>query len=167
MYQIWVSSELEYYDVWIYLSHDFKRRFNSMKRLGELITFPGIAISDFLFHIPKEERKNNSEEPMKILLLIQRMKNPGQSEKSILFIDLKKRSNVFAWMNCRKTLSLFWRGILSSNSRLHIHPVIVFILLYCYFKYNCLDAAEAPCFNNLFNNHDNNCHSFYQHILNF
>ena len=42
---------------------DFKRRFNSMKRLGELIHFPGIPLSDFLFHMPKKEIKNSGEQP--------------------------------------------------------------------------------------------------------
>ena len=91
-------------------AHDFKRRFNSMKRLGELITFPGIAISDFLFHIPKEE-KNNVEQIGKNLTVDTENGEIGDNQKNPnVFIDLKKRSNVFAWMNCRKTLRSFGEG---------------------------------------------------------
>ena len=92
-------------------AHDFKRRFNSMKRLGELITFPGLAISDFLFHTPKEERKNNSEESDENLTADSKNEELGPNQKNPnVFIDLKKRSNVFAWMNCRKTLRSFGEG---------------------------------------------------------
>ena len=71
-------------------AYDFKRRFNSMKRLGELITFPGIAISDFLFHIPKEERKNNREESDENLTAVSENEEPRPNQKNpYLFIDLK------------------------------------------------------------------------------
>ena len=110
-------------------AHDFKRRFNSMKRLGELITFPGLAISDFLFHIPKEERKNSSEEPDENLTANTENEEPGPNQKnSYVFFDLKKRSNVFAWMNCRKTLRSFGEGFY-----LRIQGYTSTLLLYSFF----------------------------------
>ena len=91
-------------------AYDFKRRFNSMKKLGALITFPGVAIRDFLFHIPKEE-KNNDEQIGKNLTVDAENGEIGDNQKNPnVFIDLKKRSNVFAWMNCRKTLRSFGEG---------------------------------------------------------
>ena len=91
-------------------AYDFKRRFNSMKKLGALITFPGVTISDFLFHIPKEE-KNNDEQIGKNLTVDAENGEIGDNQKNPnVFIDLKKRSNVFAWMNCRKTLRSFGEG---------------------------------------------------------
>ena len=110
-------------------AYDFKRRFNSMKRLGELITFPGIAISDFLFHIPKQERKNISEEPDENLTAntVNEELGPNQKNPNV-FIDLKKRSNVFAWMNCRKTLRSFGEGFY-----LRIQGYTSTLLLYSFF----------------------------------
>ena len=91
-------------------AYDFKRRFNSMKKLGALITFTGVTISDFLFHIPKEE-KNNDEQIGKNLTVDAENGEIGDNQKNPnVFIDLKKRSNVFAWMNCRKTLRSFGEG---------------------------------------------------------
>ena len=91
-------------------AYDFKRRFNSMKKLGALITFPGVTISDFLFHIPKEEN-NNDEQIGKNLTVDAENGQIGDNQKNPnVFIDLKKRSNVFAWMNCRKTLRSFGEG---------------------------------------------------------
>ena len=91
-------------------AYDFKRRFNSMKKLGELITFPGVAIRDFLFHIPKEE-KNNDKQIGKNRTVDAESGEIGADQKNPnVFIDLKKRSNVFAWMNCRKTLRSFGEG---------------------------------------------------------
>ena len=81
-----------------------------MKKLGALITLPGVAISDFLFHIPKEE-KNNNEQIGKNLTVDAENGEIGDNQKNPnVFIDLKKRSNVFAWMNCRKTLRSFGEG---------------------------------------------------------
>ena len=91
-------------------AYDFKRRFNSMKKLGALITFPGVSIRDFLFHIPKEE-KNNDEQIGKNLTVDAENGEIDDNQKNPnVFIDLKKRSNVFAWMNCRKTLRSFGEG---------------------------------------------------------
>ena len=91
-------------------AYDFKRRFNSMKKLGELITFPGVPISDFLFHIPKEG-KNNHEQNSENLHSVYKNEEIADNQKNPnIFIDLKKRSNVFAWMNCRKTLRSFGEG---------------------------------------------------------
>ena len=91
-------------------AYDFKRRFNSMKKLGELITFPGVPISDFLFHIPKEG-KNNHEQNSENLHSVYKNEEIADNQKTPnIFIDLKKRSNVFAWMNCRKTLRSFGEG---------------------------------------------------------
>ena len=100
-----------------------------MKRLGELITFPGLAISDFLFHIPKEERKNSSEEPDENLTANTENEEPGLNQKNpYVFFDLKKRSNVFAWMNCRKTLRSFGEGFY-----LRIQGYTSTLLLYSFF----------------------------------
>ena len=91
-------------------AYDFKRRFNSMKKLGELITYPGVPISDFLFHIPKEG-KNNHEQNSESLHSVYKNEEIADNQKTPnIFIDLKKRSNVFAWMNCRKTLRSFGEG---------------------------------------------------------
>ena len=110
-------------------AYDFKRRFNSMKKLGELITFPGVPISDFLFHIPKDEKKNNQEKSDEILASVNGDEDSSDNYKSPnVFIDLKSRSNVFAWMNCRKTLRSFGEGFY-----LRIQGYTSTLLLYSFF----------------------------------
>jgi hypothetical protein len=105
---------------------DFKRRFNAMNRLGELINFPGIPTSEFLFHIPKKEIKKNGEEPDENLSAD--IENDEPHKNSYIFIDLKKRSNVFAWMNCRKTLRSFGEGFY-----LRIQGYTSILLMYSFF----------------------------------
>ena len=110
-------------------AYDFKRRFNSMKKLGELITFPGVPISDFLFHIPKDEKNNNQEKSDEILASVNGDEDSSDNYKSPnVFIDLKSRSNVFAWMNCRKTLRSFGEGFY-----LRIQGYTSTLLMYSFF----------------------------------
>ncbi len=110
-------------------AYDFKRRFNSMKRLGELITFPGVAISDFLFKIPKDETKNNRKLSDENLTADAGNEDSWSNQKNPhVFIDLKKRSNVFAWMNCRKTLRSFGEGFY-----LRIQGYTSTLLMYSFF----------------------------------
>ena len=49
---------------------DFERRFKTLKRLGKLIDFPGIPLKEFLFHMPKEEKKKKMNSLIKVQLLI-------------------------------------------------------------------------------------------------
>ena len=63
---------------------DFERRFKTMQKLGQLITYPGLPVEDFGLLAAK-----------------------GQQH---LFADPKERVNIFAWMNCRKTLRSFGEG---------------------------------------------------------
>lgn len=110
-------------------AYDFKRRFNAMKRLGELINFPGIPLSEFLFHIPKKEIKKNDEQPDENLSAdIENDELGGPQKTTYVFIDLKKRSNVFAWMNCRKTLRSFGEGFY-----LRIQGYTSILLMYSFF----------------------------------
>ena len=108
---------------------DFKRRFNAMKRLGELIHFPGIPLSDFLFHMPKKEIKNSGDQPDENISADIDNGELGEPQKTpYVFIDLKKRSNVFAWMNCRKTLRSFGEGFY-----LRIQGYTSILLMYSFF----------------------------------
>ena len=92
-------------------AYDFKRRFYAMKKLGDLINFPGVPLSNFLFHLPKSEIVKNDIELNQSL---KKDNKDGELKKKnnnpYVFIDLKKRPNVFAWMNCRKTLRSFGEG---------------------------------------------------------
>ena len=63
---------------------DYERRYQTMKKLGELVKYPGLN-SAFLNTSFKETA----------------------DKVSFVFIDLHKRSNVFAWMNMRKVLRSF------------------------------------------------------------
>ena len=108
---------------------DFERRFNAMKRLGELINFPGIPLSEFLFHMPKKGIKNSGEQPDENLSAdIENDELGRPQETPYVFIDLKKRSNVFAWMNCRKTLRSFGEGFY-----LRIQSYTSILLMYSFF----------------------------------
>ena len=100
-----------------------------MKRLGELINFPGIPLSEFLFHMPKKEIKNSGEQPDENLSAdIENDELGGPQKTTYVFIDLKKRSNVFAWMNCRKTLRSFGEGFY-----LRIQGYTSILLMYSFF----------------------------------
>jgi len=100
-----------------------------MKRLGELIHFPGIPLSDFLFHMPKKEIKNSGDQPDEnISADIDNGELGGPQKTPYVFIDLKKRSNVFAWMNCRKTLRSFGEGFY-----LRIQGYTSILLMYSFF----------------------------------
>jgi hypothetical protein len=60
---------------------DYERRFQTTKKLGDLVKYPGLSFRS-LFNKPE-----------------------GINLKPLsVFIDLQKRSNVFAWMNARKVL---------------------------------------------------------------
>ena len=100
-----------------------------MKRLGELINFPGIPLSEFLFHMPKKEIKNSGEQPDENLSADIENDELGRPQATpYVFIDLKKRSNVFAWMNCRKTLRSFGEGFY-----LRIQSYTSILLMYSFF----------------------------------
>ena len=92
-------------------AYDFKRRFYAMKKLGDLINFPGVPLSDFLFHLPKSEMQKSD---IKLNQSLKKDNKDGdlktKNNNPYVFIDLKKRPNVFAWMNCRKTLRSFGEG---------------------------------------------------------
>jgi len=63
---------------------DYERRFQTTKKLGDLVKYPGLSFRS-LFNKPE-----------------------GINLKPLsVFIDLQKRSNVFAWMNARKVLRSF------------------------------------------------------------
>ena len=109
-------------------AYDFKRRFNSMKKLGDLITFPGIPIRDFLFHIAKNEKKYNEGKLDENLTDNAENDAYGNHKNTNVFIDLKKRTNVFAWMNCRKTLRSFGEGFY-----LRIQGYTSTLLMYSFF----------------------------------
>jgi hypothetical protein len=62
---------------------DYQRRYETSKKLGELVSYPGLKISSIF----KSFYKNRKEDRV--------------------FIDLQKRVNVFAWMNMRNVLRSF------------------------------------------------------------
>ena len=110
-------------------AYDFKRRFNALKKLGDLVNFPGLRLSDFLFFSSKEDCKNENQQSEKNLNM--KKFNEKSSEKNndrYVFVDLKERSNVFAWMNCRKTLRSFGEGFY-----LRIQGYTSILLIYSFF----------------------------------
>ena len=100
-------------------AYDFKRRFNALKKLGDLINFPGLFLSDLLFFSSTEDLKNGNQK---------NEKNSGKNYDDHVFVDLKERSNVFAWMNCRKTLRSFGEGFY-----LRIQGYTSILLIYSFF----------------------------------
>ena len=62
---------------------DYQRRYETSKKLGELVSYPGLKLSSIF----KSFYKNKKEDRV--------------------FIDLQKRVNVFAWMNMRNVLRSF------------------------------------------------------------
>jgi len=71
-------------------AHDFNRRARLISSLGSLVTYPGIPLSKLLGNTSEATQKTAPE--------------------AHLFISLKNANNVFAWMNCRKTLRSFGEG---------------------------------------------------------
>ncbi|MCH2269636.1 MAG: hypothetical protein MK510_03680 [SAR324 cluster bacterium] len=83
-------------------AHDFQRRATTLKKLGQLIQYPGLRLSEFLFHSPHPEEKNKDSIDDKT----QKFDLNEQNDPH-LYIDIKQPANVFAWMICRKTLRSF------------------------------------------------------------
>ena len=83
-------------------THDFKRRATTLKKLGQLIQYPGLRLSEFLFHRPHPEEKDRDS-------TIDKTQEFDRSEENdkYVYIDIKQPVNVFAWMICRKTLRSF------------------------------------------------------------
>jgi hypothetical protein len=65
-------------------SIDFERRYETAKKIGDLVKYPGLRFSELF---SSDEANNDSKEP--------------------IYLDLQKRVNVFAWMNMRKVLRSF------------------------------------------------------------
>ncbi|MBT7374964.1 MAG: hypothetical protein HN817_03445, partial [Porticoccaceae bacterium] len=63
---------------------DFERRYQTGKKLGDIVKYPGILVSS-IFADSKAAVANNRH----------------------IFIDLQRRANVFGWMNARKVLRSF------------------------------------------------------------
>jgi multisubunit Na+/H+ antiporter MnhG subunit len=63
---------------------DFERRYQTGKKLGDMVKYPGILVSS-IFADSKAAEANNRH----------------------IFIDLQRRANVFGWMNARKVLRSF------------------------------------------------------------
>jgi hypothetical protein len=74
---------------------DFKRRFNAMKRLGELINFPGIPLSESFFIYLKRKLTKMVSNLMKILVLILRMTNLGDPRKPLMFLSTLRSVQTF------------------------------------------------------------------------
>ena len=65
-------------------SIDFERRYETAKKIGDLVKYPGLKFSELF---SSDENDNADKEP--------------------IYLDLQKRVNVFAWMNMRKVLRSF------------------------------------------------------------
>ena len=83
-------------------THDFKRRTTTLKKLGKLIHYPGLRVSEFLFHRPHQEEKDIDSTIDKT----QEFDRTKENDKYV-YIDIKQPGNVFAWMISRKTLRSF------------------------------------------------------------
>ncbi|MAH79966.1 MAG: hypothetical protein CMQ77_04360 [Gammaproteobacteria bacterium] len=83
-------------------SVDYERRYRCSKKLGDLVTFPGLSFNEMF---------SSSEDTNKV------------------YIDLQKRLNVFSWMNMRKVLrsfgEAFYLRIQSYTS------ILIFYSLFC------------------------------------
>tara|TARA_A100000164_G_scaffold240693_1_gene213942 strand:- start:319 stop:1203 length:885 start_codon:yes stop_codon:yes gene_type:complete len=83
-------------------SVDYERRYRCSKKLGDLVSFPGLSFKD-MFRSSKETSK--------------------------VYLDLQKRLNVFSWMNMRKVLrsfgEAFYMRIQSYTS------ILIFYSLFC------------------------------------
>lgn len=62
---------------------DYQRRFKTSKKLGQLVSYPGLKLSSIFKNFDRNKKDDK------------------------VFIDLQKRVNVFAWMNMRNVLRSF------------------------------------------------------------
>jgi len=74
-------------------AHDFNRRERVLSALGDLVQYPGLSMEQFLG--TGEQASDSSQDGV------------AMQERSRVFVDLEHADNVFAWMNCRKTLRSF------------------------------------------------------------
>jgi len=93
-----VLSSLPVFAFGLISAHDFNRRERLIASLGSLVQYPGIRFSDLLGAPPDEAQASSAAKP------------PHGQTAGRVFIDLKYPNNVFAWMNCRKTLRSFGEG---------------------------------------------------------
>ena len=100
-----------------------------MKKLGDLIHFPGIHLRDLLFQISNKDKKNKVKPGgVDHTSEIEEEKFGKKTNDPYVFINLNERSNVFAWMNCRKTLRSFGEGFY-----LRIQGYTSILLVYSFF----------------------------------
>jgi hypothetical protein len=82
-------------------SIDYERRYRCAKKLGEMVSFPGLNLKHLF----------------------------NSSDKHNIYVDLQKRLNVFSWMNMRKVLrsfgEAFYLRIQSYTS------ILIFYSLFC------------------------------------
>ena len=112
-------------------AHDFNRRAKTLKILGRLIQYPGVRLSELLFHKPNLEGDDKGEK--------EDIKNEQQESRPVepidpyVFIDIKEPANVFAWMICRKTLrsygEAFYLRIQGYNSILLSYAILCVLFL--------------------------------------
>ena len=85
---------------------DFERRYQTAKKLGDLVKYPGILVSS-IFTTSKNADANTRH----------------------IFIDLQKRVNVFGWMNTRKVLRSFGEAF---YLRIQAYTsILIFYSLFC------------------------------------
>ncbi len=85
---------------------DFERRFQTAKKLGGLVQYPGVTIAS----------------------IFTTSRNP-EANKRHVFIDLQKRANVFSWMNARKVLRSFGEAF---YLRIQAYTsILIFYSLFC------------------------------------
>ena len=95
---------------------DFDRRIESTKKLGDIIKFPGLPYSSIF------PSSKNSE------------------ESKYIFLDLRKRKNVFAWMSLRNVLRSFGETYLY---RIESYTsILVFFSLFCVIILNLIAWTE-------------------------
>ena len=83
-------------------SVDYERRYKCSKKLGDLVTFPGLSFNEIF---------SSSEDTKKV------------------YIDLQKRLNVFSWMNMRKVLRSFGEAF---YLRIQTYTsILIFYSLFC------------------------------------
>ena len=95
---------------------DFDRRIESTKKLGDIIKFPGLPYSS-IFPSSKNSEKSK-----------------------YIFLDLRKRKNVFAWMSLRNVLRSFGETYLY---RIESYTsILVFFSLFCVIILNLIAWTE-------------------------
>jgi len=95
---------------------DFDRRIESTKKLGDIIKFPGLPYASIF---PSSKDSEISE---------------------YIFLDLRKRKNVFAWMNLRNVLRSFGETYLY---RIESYTsILVFFSLFCVIVLNLIAWTE-------------------------